>query len=122
MPRLFWVNEVKTLKFKIIKHPDKVIVERHLCLSVEIPVEEPPEWLRERGFDAYMRSWHGFGYARKSGKWYAVDNYKKEIIDEVGDPASNLNYVLSHVVHPDEWGEWVCSIPIECVDCDKEDR
>ena len=101
----------ETTRFRIIKYHDKVVVERHELIKVEIPIKDPPEWLAKQGFDAFMASWHGFGFARKNGKWYFVDDYQKEILDEADDPRDNLQYLLGHVVSPDEWGSWVFDIP-----------
>ena len=101
----------ETTRFRIIKYHDKVVVERHELIKVEIPIKDPPEWLAKQGFDGFIESWHGFGYARRGGKWYFVDNWKEEVIGESDDPRDNLNEMLGRVVSPDEWGSWVFDIP-----------
>ena len=73
----------ETCKFRILKYSDKVVIERHEVIKAEIPIEKPPEWLAKQGFDAFIRSWYGFGFARRNGKWYAVDDWNFNSLFEI---------------------------------------
>ena len=88
------------LRLRIIERPDSFIVEKYAVTRVMVPKERPPKWLRDKGFDAMIRTIHGGCYARKEddGEWYPVDLEAKEVIytAKLEEDENRRNFLLNH--------------------------
>jgi len=78
---------------------------------------ECQDWLRQQGFVYYVFGWEGYGYGQKeNGLWYKVDLKNREvqqISKEANGTSIPSEFLLGHVISPEEWGPWVFTIPLE---------
>ncbi|MEX0568334.1 MAG: hypothetical protein Q6363_004130 [Candidatus Njordarchaeota archaeon] len=86
---------------------DRFVLSGNITFKAEIElrhIDDPrfkrlrPElarWLKEKGFEYFLGTWHGFGLARtKAGVWYEIDVRNRRIENKIENIKDTMFYLF----------------------------
>ena len=96
---------------------DKIIA--HMIYEEDIPIQTPEtaphlDYWWKQGYIMIIPIGAGYAYGLQGATWtwYEIDLREKKEIRKVKDPRKDRDFILSLIIHPEEWGKWVEEIPV----------